>query len=315
MLVVGSYAAIAYGVPLGRTPKDLDLFCTLPEMFSYIENRKGEHVKTELLPSRSGFTKFVAFFQRTSTPSIVEFEIQEPGNTAHELGELIEGTALASKKVLGITAVHPNVVYALKRSHAYLGDKQNPHFQKTRKDIGVLEAHGCAIPDELKAWFRKREKATYNYKVPSLERNKQNFFNVNEGVPYIYDHDSIHEAVAYHEHPAYTYFQRDGHSVAVDRNKWENLPEEVRLNSVLEESYVLALERMLIPGNFKANPDKAFLIALQKVCTTIASGWWREYAWRNYDAVVDRYSPEYVAKFHKAKVEGRLRPYITEKVA
>jgi hypothetical protein len=57
----------------------------------------------------------------------------------------------------------------------------------------------------------------------------------------------------------------------------------------MEETYVLALERSLIPFPGKMQPRDAFKLALQKVCTSITSGWFREYAWNNYRKALESY--------------------------
>lgn len=91
------------------------------------------------------------------------------------------------------------------------------------------------------------------------------------------------------------------------RQKFESLPRRVRLNGVLEESYVLALERAIIPHD--VDPEKAFLMALSKVCTSITSGWFREFAWENYHAVRRLYDPTFVDKFRHALSAGNVKNY------
>ena len=47
------------------------------------------------------------------------------------------------------------------------------------------------------------------------------------------------------------------------------------------------------------------MMALEKVCTSITSGWFREYAWENYHRVVHMYKTlgvnDYIDRFHKNK--------------
>ena len=137
---------------------------------------------------------------------------------------------------------------------------------------------------------------------------KENFFTNN--VKYVYDHDTIHAAVKLLDRPAYTYYMQDGAEVNCDKIKFYEQPEIVRLCGVLEESYVLALERSVIP--FKSDPDKAFKMALQKVCTSITGGWFREYAWQNYDKVLELYHKSYVDKFNVALSKGEILPFKSE---
>ncbi len=86
--------------------------------------------------------------------------------------------------------------------------------------------------------------------------------------------------------------------------------EAVRLAGVLEESYVLALERSQVPFKGKLAPKTSFMIALEKVCTSITSGWFREYAWENYNKVLALYDPNYVKKFWEAVDNEVVKQYI-----
>jgi hypothetical protein len=46
-----------------------------------------------------------------------------------------------------------------------------------------------------------------------------------------------------------------------------------------------------------------------KVCTSITSGWFREFAWENYDNVLDLYNDKYVEIFFN-KVENKEVAYV-----
>jgi hypothetical protein len=68
------------------------------------------------------------------------------------------------------------------------------------------------------------------------------------------------------------------------------MPMPVRLHAVLEESLVLAAERsQLAFPDAQIDPEWSFTMALTKVCTSITSGVFREFAWNNYDKVVALY--------------------------
>lgn len=175
-----------------------------------------------------------------------------------------------------------NFLYTLKMSHRYL--KDTPHFKKTRDDIMLLRALGAQIYDT--DWLKRREDEAYRYKHPTLNKDKGSFFS-GDGVRYVYDHDKLHEVVAVGIAPAYTYYQVDGEEVLSSKEKFFDNTMQNRIRGVYEEACVLALERAVIPHN--TDPEKAFVMALEKVCTSITSGWFREFAWENYDAVVELY--------------------------
>lgn len=323
MLIVGSRALQAHGIKLGRKPSDIDVIATVPQIISW-----QEAVKEDIKSSRRIDDKKHVFFMKNG--DITEFEIASPEINPTALWLLMnyEGLGYPRKVVSWGNAVHPDVVLTLKMSHRYL--KNSPHFRKTMDDILALRGLKFRVPPQLQSWLKDREKATYTYAHPSLKRDKAKFFS-GDGVNYKYEHDDIHEALAtipfsfWHPaeghrghgyttsrvRPAYVQFQKDADvDVSVSRDKWNKCSEHVKLMSVLEESYVLALERSQIPCDFAIAPRTSFLIALEKVCTSITSGWWREYAWEHYYQVLGMYNDDYVDRFQKALSEGKIRDYI-----
>ena len=318
MLVVGSQALRAHGVKIGRKPSDLDIIASSREISEWQESQKGFIKNTRKIDDKK-----CVFFMTNG--DIVEFEIASEDKNPTAVWLLLNYSGLGYPRVvtegLGDHA-HPDVVLTLKMSHRYL--KNSPHFRKTMDDILALRGLKFRVPPQLQSWLKERQKATLNYGHPSLMRNKAKFFS-GDGVNYKYEHDDIHTALAtipsrvednplnwaYEVSPAYVQFQKDpGVDVSVSRDKWNKCSEHVKLMSVLEESYVLALERSQIPCDFSIAPRTSFLIALEKVCTSITSGWWREYAWEHYYQVLGMYSDDYVDRFQKALSEGKIREYM-----
>lgn len=289
-LLVGSAACESI---LGRRPKDEDWIATDDEVLGLTAGARS-------VEPING-TKYIA---RMGNGRMREIEVAWPGSTGEELLDLAYANGLTN---CGESAT-PGVCLALKLSHRF---KASPHFRKTMRDIQMLRGAGVTVPPCLTDWLKRRERETLAYhQHPKLNQNSAGFFRPEE-VPYVYVHDTIHLAMAAGEAPAYTYFQADGAEVKVDRTKWEALDEHIKLNSVLEESYVLALERHQIPNNFTPDPKRSFSIALEKVCTTIASGWWREWAWEHYDAALAAFDAGYVTRFHDALARGVVKPYLT----
>jgi len=81
---------------------------------------------------------------------------------------------------------------------------------------------------------------------------------------------------------------------------WEGLTDEQKAHCVLEEAYVIGLERLIIPakveGRKDVNPFIAFKHGLEKVCTVLSSGWFQDWAINNYYYVLNMYNSEYVDK-------------------
>lgn len=242
---------------------------------------------------------------RNCSYQYIEAEIAWTGSSADMLLNIISEDPVRYTVMTPfeyLRAVNFDIALVIKLSHRF--KKNTKHFLKTMGDIQYLRSFGAKFPDEFYDFFRKREQETYTYSHPKLNMSKKEFFNDN--VNYIYDHDSLHEVVKMGPVPAYTLFAKD--VVMSSREKFFDLSFSDQINAVLEESLVLALERSVIP--FGTKPERAFLLALEKVCTSITSGWFREFAWDNYDRVWAQYyntGYNYVEKFEKAKCNKEVK--------
>lgn len=298
MLLIGSMALRNQGFDIGRPAGDVDYICTFEQFKRWA--RDNHSMIKRCVPLSD--TKFHVV---SHSGMNYEFEIAWEGTAARQLLDIYEGHGEASA----------DWCYALKMSHRYL--KNSVHFLKTMRDIRFLRT---VISDDAQEiidsdWFRQRESETYVYKHPKLDVSKDQFFT-GDGVQYVYDHDSIHLTVALKgKHiwgqtihtPAYTFYMKDGSEVMTSKEKFFSVEEEIRLYGVYEESCVLALERSQIPHGLgkEGGPTArwSFEMALMKVCTSITSGWFREYAWENYDKVLDLYNQlgenDYIERFNK----------------
>lgn len=296
MLLIGS-RALEYYISLNRKPKDIDVICSYVEYDNWLKKQQNIISCYPIDDAKKIIVK--------TNLAIFEFEISWESSTAKKLLELIVNDQLNRYSIYHIPSL--DVLYAIKMSHRFL--KNSPHFLKTMNDILMMRKLGVKIPDYLKEWFVQREKETYNYSHPNLNQLKKNFFNPNQSIKYVYDHDSIHEAMKHLDKPAYSFFKEDEKEVKCSKKKFYEVSEEIRLYSVLEESYVLALERSQIPFKNKIDPKESFLIALKKVCTSISSGWWREFAWDHYYQVLEMYNDRYVSKFWDAVNNNKVKKY------
>lgn len=285
---------------LVRKPADVDLVSTYDDFTDYLSFCKslGDQIKA-VYPIDSG-KKMV--FKTQST--VHECEIAWPGSSAEALLKLIR----EDKDSVFNQYVYPSidVLYMLKMSHRYL--KDSPHFLKTMDDIHLMRMLGAKIRSEHVAFYQQRMKDTYTNKLPSLKRNKEDFFS-GDGIIYEWDHDTIHEAVKHMDKPAYQYFS--GGEVWSDMKVFETLPERIKLLAVLEESMVLAAERSQLAFPDKdIDPRWSFEYALQKVCSSITGGKFREYAWENYYKVIDMYNEfgyDYMYRVHRGVLSGVVK--------
>lgn len=147
--------------------------------------------------------------------------------------------------------------------------------------------------------FLERENLTlkaFPFHHPKLNKTKEEFFG--DGLYRKYDHDYLHELVALRGLPSYKSLQLEGDEVICRKEKWDLLPIQTKLCCVVEEVYVTALERFILVDNpipFKL----AYSKSLDKVCTTMCSGWFRSFAIDFYPELQDLYNEEVITKVLK----------------
>lgn len=302
LAVIGSYAMNHWLNPEDRRePKDLDIVGTYDEIDSFVKHIKKSEKILAQYPVESGKKIFIKTDKR-----IIEAEVAWDNSNSLWLNNLIAKDGI-SQKVMGYSMlVAPiSLLYTLKMSHRYL--KNSPHFLKTMKDIQVFRKYGAIIPESYEEFYKERQKIQYNYSLPKLNKTKDTFFS-GDGIVYEYDHDTIHEAVKFMDKPAYTYYSEG--EVWSSKEKFASCSEEVKLFGVLEESLVLACERSQLAFTPAPEARWSFEHALFKVCTSITSGFFREYAWENYDSVIVLYNnlaTGYVDKVKEAIETGIVK--------
>lgn len=323
MLLIGSRALVANNPELEgvRRTLDWDFICTIEQFTAWHKANKAN--LQFAVPTQKG--KY--YHARDKDGMNYEFELAWPGTSALMLLEDYQATDV---KHADCPVINDDLLL-IKLSHRY--KRNSPHFLKTMSDIRFLrEKLGeeeillwATIPGNVN-FVAKREAESYDYAHPKLDVTSKEFFT-GDGVQYVYDHDSIHLAVALltdfwknpavrTNRPAYTGYMKDGSEVMTSKEKFFSVEERIRLYGVYEESCVLALERSQIPHGLGKEggptPRWSFEMALMKVCTSITSGWFREYAWENYDKVMALYNElgedDYIERFKRNG--ALLRPYV-----
>jgi hypothetical protein len=294
IVIVGS---LALNNRLGyeyRLPKDIDIWATWEDLQALQQDKN-----LKIYPKEQGLFVGMWYDQRVEIKIV---SLTQPNTTLviYNLHQTPNGTIYERPACF----LDLDWLYLLKMSHRF--KKNSPHFLKTMHDIHFLRSFGAKIPDQV--LYKKRVEETLT-KHPNLNQSKKDFFDT-PGITYVYDHDDIHKAVAIGTRPAYTYYLRPGSEVFCDKKLFNATTEEIRLNGVLEEALVLALERSQIPFDYRVDKNKSFNTALTKVCTSITSGWFRTYAWENWFVIQARYQEldfDYVEKFKQCLQENKVR--------
>lgn len=184
------------------------------------------------------------------------------------------------------------VYYILKGGHIHIGGRRQENWEKHMHDYSILKKI-VDYPELINevALHRDTTNKRVKQKTPKLIGVKKDEFFDDNVRKYI-DHDLIHEEVAYDSVPAYSKMQKD-ETVQCHRDLWDKMEMTEKLQCVAEEASVIALERWRLPeelGDIQGKPMYlAYKWALYRICTTLCSGWFRQFALDNYYTVLNMF--------------------------
>lgn len=302
MVIIGS-KALSFYIP-GIKYKDIDL----------IGSNKDVDILSELLNPKK---------IKTSDYSVVLFGIDKNFNELYDVDNLeihlIEKSEslklyyeYSNPEKINIKLAPLEVLFSIKKSHIHYP----VNFEKHINSYCILNDIFNGV-DSLEYITKIRIEETENrlgkIKTPSLNKSVSEFFGQSEGyVKYYFEHDDIHIAVSHYEEPIYRMMQSDYNIVKCDKSKWDNFDFEKKCKCVLEEAYVIALERKIFPmlfgGSKLYTSDDSFKWAMNRICTNLTSGWFRKFATDNYNRIVENYyNPKYVDDFLEKYEMGTIK--------
>jgi hypothetical protein len=264
-VIVGSYA-------LGtRYAKDIDIVCALEDIT--IPTEGDEYIRGAVHNGRR-----FEFLLTNNQESLKECL------TRYRYGDMSQA----------------EVCYVLKAGHAHLAMRNQENWEKHRTDLEILRkiitpsagfTNLIGVINPLVEKHRKCTNERVKQKTPKLKGvSREQFFD--DYVKKYVIHDDIHKAVAYRQKPGYEYMQKDD-TVECHKDLWDKMESDHKMYCVIEEAMVIALERHVIPGimeNKVAKPPFiAFKWALYRICTTLTSGWFRQYAIDHYFKILNMY--------------------------
>lgn len=305
MLIIGSSALAAHaakrGIPF-RKPRDLDVICTTFEMIVFAEAH-GLHLVMNPNDQRHWIANDAPEYDH------IEFDLADEGTSSAAYIDYVassDPTNLFTLPVYGNeTIVAPlEVLFSIKKSHRFIPRQWEKHI----RDYHLLKQ--LVDKDVLPEVTKQRVKETPKHKTPSLQKTKDEFFQ-DDVSNHVFVHDDIHLVMAHREKPMYEYIKISPERVTCDKNKFFALSFHDQMRCVLEEAYVIALERAIIPMLFEgkklATAETAMQWSLMRICTTLTGGWFREFAVENYPAIWAVWDRQYVQKFLRAVDEGRIK--------
>lgn len=166
--------------------------------------------------------------------------------------------------------IYPEMILTIKMSHLAWDIK----WEKTLRHINSLVNMGYNYNPNLYKLLKAHWGTVHGNKdFLSLSKNKDDFFN--DHVTYVYDHDYLHELVAYPNKPVYTKCLKENEDVLIDKTKFFNMEFSEQVRMFREEITVIAIERWLVnPYNKgKVSWFKSWNLSLKKTITSLTKNW------------------------------------------
>jgi len=198
--------------------------------------------------------------------------------------------------------IKPEFLYTIKCAHA----NWDIHWEKTMYDILFFQRKNVQFLEDYYNKLLKDFKEIHGKRWASLEGKNSTTFFVDK-VTRKYVHDDIHEAIAYYDEPLYERILKEKGKVGCSYKKFNTLDLQDQLKLVKEEVFVTALERYLIPSNFKYGDNRSYHNSLKKLITTMSSGWFSRFIITHYKALYRNKDWDFIVKFKQAEANGKLR--------
>lgn len=198
-------------------------------------------------------------------------------------------------------------LYTIKVSHAHW-DLKNDSWGKHIKDILFMQKKGAKLIPELYDLLYSIWLELHGPKKMTFSESEE-FFD--DAVIRKWDHDSLHESVAYGDHALYLDFLVPGRSVAMDMGKVWAAEHHTLVKLFREEIYATALERHCVPREYRVSPGWAYHWALRRTITSLTKG--KSSLWlieniSDFAEAKDPYGDNYVAR-HLRK-QDKLLPFV-----
>lgn len=260
-------------------------------------------------PLRGGRTLYVVEVQG----AIVRALVAPPGGSEQAFHDAAPGDLRCGRGPCAEARVASVEALALiKRSHLYDPADWHKHvedyeFLKSRRDArAVAPAVMAAGALRMREWIEQHpeDRGSGSMRIP----NEAFFANTRAARIRAYEHDGLHRATCYGEHPLYRRLKDEPGLAFVSARHFEAMSHLEKVRLVREETYAIALERVVIPSMETGtpwDPQRAFRHALRRICTNLTKGWFRDFAIENYGEVA-HFDVDYVARFSEAVASGTL---------
>lgn len=302
MLLIGSLALKYHYDNYFSFTNDIDLIGTEEEFQEWMT-----HINLSEKPKKTIFENLTVYNFKFNDTNY-EFEVAN-NNSAEDY------LKYCNVKDGDFEIASEEVLYSIKKSHIH----KALNFKKHIYDYHFLKKQN--IDDsKLEEITNKRKIETdirLKLRYPNLNQNYNEFMSESQTIlDRIYDHDDIHRIVAHYEKPLFKSLQINNGKVWCDEKLWTVLKHEDKIKCVLEELYVITLERKIIPMIFQAKQlitnEKAVQWSLIKMSTSLTNGWFRNFILDNYYNILKSVKYDFIDSFFEELDKGKVKHYINK---
>jgi hypothetical protein len=206
-----------------------------------------------------------------------------------------EAAPLLIKASKNKTFLDPDLLLTLKVSHAPWDIK----WGKTMFDIDFLYSKGLEVNEELHAELIKVWKRVHGPKKVNMTQTVDVFFN--DCVPRLYDHEVVHEHVAFYDRPMHELLRPDPKTVWCSVERFNQLSFDDQCKTVLEEMMTVAIERAnLTLKSSVIDYRRAIHNASFKLITSMTTGWFSRFIIRHHRHLLIERKELWVPQIKKA---------------
>lgn len=174
------------------------------------------------------------------------------------------------------TYVDPDFLYTIKVSHA----AWDIWWDKTMFDIQFFKRKGCKLDKVLFDLLYAQWELEPGHRQKRVNLNVKNEEFFTKTVTRKYDHDWLHQYLAFGSEPMHNRIRRDPGSPLCSEKLWTALSYDDKVKCALEETYVIATER------FRDKPPRlAKMKALKNLITSATKGWFNLFLIENYETL------------------------------
>lgn len=226
-----------------------------------------------------GSTAIKHWFPDFREPKDIDYISKEPFKNSHLVEYYwIEEFQYLLDNNIDSKYIDPDLIYTIKLSHA----SWDIRFDKHIKDILFLRDKGCQLNMKFYKMLYKRWEIIHGKKKVNFSGTNDEFFTqkVTRAIP----HDELHELVAFYNRPLHESIRINQDKPKPSFELFNQLSHSDQLKCALEEIWVIALERYILPKQYSLK--RAKYTAMKDLITKMSKGWFNIFLIDNFDHLI-----------------------------